>query len=60
MLPFLDPDVFNLTIEQQFKLEQIKIYVKQLQREELEQLVLDLTQHIDIKNNVMKTLLKQL
>jgi hypothetical protein len=60
MLPFLDPDVFNLTIEQQFKLEQIKIYVKQLGREELEQLVLDLTQHIDIKNNVMKTLIKQL
>jgi hypothetical protein len=60
MLPFLDPDVFNLTIEQQFKLEQIKLYVKQLGREELEQLVLDLTQHIDIKNNVMKTLIKQL
>ncbi|MDJ0702804.1 MAG: NblA/ycf18 family protein [Leptolyngbyaceae cyanobacterium MO_188.B28] len=55
--PPLPASVFNLSMEQNFNLNTYKLGVSQLDKEELEQLLLDAMQQIMIKDNIIGELI---
>jgi len=53
----LDPVSFELTIEQQFKLQSIKNDIEKASREQLQEMMIDLTKMLMVKDNVIRSLL---
>jgi Phycobilisome degradation protein nblA len=58
MLPQMNPESFKLTLEQEFKVRQMKEACEQLSKEELKIALLDLIIQSEIRMNLFKDLLK--
>lgn len=54
----MNPEVFNLSLEQQFQLQAIRNDAKHLSKSQLEDMLLEITRQLMIKDNVVKDLLK--
>ncbi len=54
----MNPEVFNLSMEQQFTLAKYTPTLKQMGRDDLENVVADLMQQLMVKDNVIKSMVK--
>lgn len=55
----MNPEVFNLSLEQQFQLQAIRNDTKHLSKSQLEDMLLEITRQLMIKDNLVKDLIKQ-
>lgn len=59
MLPPMNPGNFKLTLEQEFKIRQLKETCEHLTKEELKEAIIDLVIQSEIRMNLYRELLKR-